>query len=496
MGTIVATRSGKIEGVDAGDHLVFKGIPFAEPPVGALRFQPPRREQPWTGTLDAAAYRPICPQNDMMLETLMGGEGNTKDEDCLSLNVWTPSLDGSRPVLVWIHGGAFQFGSGATVWYDGAKFATNDDVVVVTINYRLGPLGFLHLADLFGDEFADSASVGMLDQVAALEWVHECIASFGGDPTNVTIFGESAGGACVSTLMGMPCARPGELFHKVIAQSGAVSWTLTREQATENTRRVLAEMDIMPGDVAALNAATVDELVTASSVLGIETQGATLPFAPVVDGRSIPVEPLEAIRQGSARGVALITGTNLDEMTLFNLLDPELANITEEGLVTRVQLRYPDEATTLVGSYREQRPDVSLQDLWTVMSSDVVFRIPAIHLAEAQSQHGVTHMYLFTWATPAFGGMLKSCHAVEIPFVFDNLHQPGVDMFLGTGEERQSIAANMNAAWTAFARTGSPQTNQIPEWPLYEVTTRPTMIIDAEWHLDHDPYGAERRLHP
>ncbi len=483
-----------MKGTNEGTHLSFKGIPFAAPPVGALRWKAPTLEAPWDGERDATTFGPINAQLEMMLETLMGATESVKSEDCLTLNVWTPGLDGNRPVMVWIHGGAFQFGSGSTAWYDGAQFVTNGDVVLVTINYRLGPLGYLHLEDLFGAEFAGSGNAGTLDQIAALRWVRECIADFGGDPENVTVFGESAGAASVATLMGTPAAQPGTLFHKVIAQSGAASWSLTREQATENTRKIIEVLGVEAGDSAALLATDIDAIVQASAALGSETTGAALPFAPVIDATVLAVSPLEAVRNGSAAGVALLTGTNLDEMTLFNLIDPALADIDEPGLVQRVQARFPDDAATLVERYRALRPETSLQDLWTAMSSDVAFRIPALRLVEAHLQHGATHMYLFTWPTPVFGGALKSCHAVEIPFVFNNLEQPGVPIFLGDGPERASIAQRMHESWIRFAHKGDPQHAAIPGWPSYDSDRRSTMVIDSDWQLVEDPYGTERVL--
>ncbi len=502
MTPVAITRSGAVRGTQSDatsttgtrfTTLSFKGIPFAQAPINALRWKPPVREIAWEDERDATAHGPICSQNDMMLEAMMGASETVKSEDCLTLNVCTPGLTGKRPVMVWIHGGAFQFGSGSTPWYDGSQFVHNGDVVVVTLNYRLGPLGFLHLEDLFGSEFAGSGNLGVLDQIAALEWVQESIESFGGDASNVTIFGESAGGGSVSTLMGTPAARPGVLFHKVIAQSGAASWGLTRDQATANTQRIIDALGIQAGDVEALRNASVDAIVQASSVLGLETAGATLPFAPVIDGTVLPQSPLEAVREGSARGVALLTGTNLDEMTLFNLIDPALANIDEDGLVMRVSAKFED-AQTLVKQYRGERPDISLSDLWTVMSSDVVFRIPAIRLVEAHLAHGSAHMYLVTWPTPVFGGALKSCHAVEIPFVFNNLEQPGVPIFLGDGPERRDIADRMHAAWIRFAHVNDPGHATIPAWPAYDSDRRATMVIDTQWELQDDPYGSERVL--
>lgn len=494
MVTIAPTRSGDVAGTDAGNHLVFKGIPFAAPPVGARRWKAPVREATWDGVRDATEFGLQAVQTEMMLEQLMGSTGAARGEDCLTLNVWTPSLDGARPVMVWIHGGAFQFGSGSTPWYDGERFAVQGDVVVVTVNYRLGPLGFLHLGELFGDEYATSGNAGLLDQIAALEWVHENIAAFGGDPGQVTIFGESAGGASVATLMGTPAARPGEYFQRVIAQSGAVDWGLEPAAATANARTVLDQLGIAHDDLEALLAVDADALCQAALALGLETEGAALPFAPVHDGIVLPQHPIDAIASGSARGVALMTGTNLDEMTLFNLIDPSLATIDEAGITARVGSRFGNDAAEIVGAYRSLRAELPIADLWTAMSSDAVFRIPALRLVEAHLEHGPAHVYLFTWPTPVFGGALKSCHAIEIPFVFDNLHQPGVPMFVGDGAELPDLARRTHASWTAFARSGDPQHADAPEWPRYDLDRRPTMRIDTEWELVHDPYGDERKL--
>ncbi len=495
MGVIVEARSGKIEGVETDGCLAFKGIAFAAPPVGDLRFLPPVREAAWSDVRDASAFGADVAQNVMILEQMMGTTSHPKSEDALFLNVWTPSLDGTRPVMVWIHGGAFQFGAGSTPWYDGTRFANDGDVVLVTINYRLGPLGFLYLGDLCDDPaLASSGNLGILDQVAALEWVQECISEFGGDPANVTIFGESAGAGSVATLMGTPAARPGALFHKAIAQSGAASWGLTPEHATNQARRVATALGIDATDVAAWRAVTADALVEASSVLGLETDSATLPFAPVHDGVVLPQPPLDAIAGGSAKGVALLTGTNLDEMTLFNIIDPALGSMDDAALAQRISEWIRDGADTLLAGYRANRADATTGDLWTAISTDAVFRVPMLRLLDAHAPHGELHAYLFTWPTPAFGGALKSCHAVEIPFVFDNLHQPGAAMFLGDDAPRDTVAAPMHRAWHAFARSGTPTHGAIPAWAPYDANRRPTMRIDTTWELLDDPYGVERAL--
>jgi para-nitrobenzyl esterase len=495
VAAIVDTRSGKVEGAEQHGVLVFRGVPFAAPPVGARRWRAPQREASWDGVRACTEVAPYIAQSDMMLEQMLGSGEIGRDEGALVLNVWTPGLDGKRPVMVWIHGGAFQFGSGSTPWYDGTRFASNGDVVLVTINYRLGPLGYLYLRDLLGDHFADSGNLGTLDQIASLEWVRDCIAAFGGDPDNVTIFGESAGAGSVGTLLGAPGARG--LFAKAILQSGAASWGNTTDAATDKARRVIEALGITPSapDVQErLYAASADDVVAASVVLGFETSGTSLPFAPVHDGVVLPEPPLDAIRAGSAAGVHVLCGTNHDEMTLFGLMDPTLASIDDAGVIARATHWYSDDVHTLVDRYKAAMPGATIQELWTAIATDAVFRIPGLRLVEAQLAHGPAWVYLFTWPSPAFGGALKSCHALEIPFVFDTLDAAGASMFTGEGPERRAIADRMHAAWIAFARSGSPEHAAIPAWPAYDVASRPTMRIDTEWQLVDDLDGRTRAL--
>jgi para-nitrobenzyl esterase len=495
---IVETRSGKVQGTEAKGVLVFKGIPFAKPPVGDLRWMPPQREEPWHDVRDATAFSDESAQAPFPMAALFGGEQPRNSEDSLYLNVWTPAADGAkRPVMVWVHGGAFMNGSGSTPWYDGTKFATHGDVVVVTLNYRLASFGFLHLADLFGDEFAGSGNAGILDQVAALEWVRENIEAFGGDPANVTVFGESAGGGSVGTLLGLPSARG--LFRAAVPQSGAASWWSTRERATTVARRVIDALGVEPGDVAALRAKTTEEILAAQAVAGLGMGGDNdsrigLPFQPVVDGTVLPEPPLDAIAKGNAAGVRVLVGTNRHEMTLFHLMDQSLAQIDAAGLSKRAQTWVPaDRVQALVDGYLANHAGEPLPEVWTDLSTDAVFRIPAIRLAEAQAAHGPVWMYLFTWETPVFGG-LRSTHALEIPFVFDNLDAPGIAMFTGDSPERQQIADAMHAAWIGLASRGEPTHPGLPDWPQYETSRRATMRFDATCELLEDPGGADRRL--
>ena len=493
-GAIVDTRSGKVQGLEENGVHVFRGIPYAAPPLGRRRWKAPEREDPWDDVRDATRFSDQAAQGEFMLDAMMGGTPRNKSEDCLYLNVVTPGLDDQRrPVMVWIHGGAFMFGEGATPWYDGTAFATHGDVVVVTINYRLGSFGFLHLSDLFGAEVAGSGNIGLLDQVAALEWVRDCIEGFGGDPARVTIFGESAGAGSVATLLGMPAASG--LFSAAIPESGAASWFATTERATEIARVIVETLGVKPGDLDAMYAKTTDEIIAAQAAVGLETDANGLPFQPVVDGVALPQPALDAIAAGSAAGVRLLVGTNHDEMTLFSLMDPALATLDEAAMRERIARSWGgSDVDDFLAAYRRALPGASLQEMWIAIATDALFRVPAIRLAERQLAHAPVWSYLFTWATPAFGGVLKSTHALEIPFVFDTLDQPGGEIFTGTGAERAAIARRMNAAWIAFARDGAPGHADIPEWPRYDTERRATMRIDETWELLDDPMPETRML--
>ena len=490
--TIVATRSGKVEGFERDGVQVFRGIPYAAPPSGTRRWQPPQREEPWAGTRDASSFSPQSAQTKFALTKMMGERQPPYSEDSLYLNVWTPGCDDARrPVMVWIHGGAFIWGAGDTSWYDGSKFAVHGDVVVVTINYRLGPFGFMHLADLFDGAFAGSGNAGILDQIAALEWVRDCISAFGGDPERVTVFGESAGAGSVATLLGTPRARG--LFRAAIAQSGAASWISTRERATRIAARVVENLGIRAGDTEALLGASTDAVLGA--LPAFREDGVTaLPFQPVIDGTVLSEQPLAAIAAGNAAGVRVLTGTNLNEMTLFTIADPDLAMIDDEGVRNRLRAAFGAQGDPVFDSYRARRPDATPQELWLDLSTDGVFRIPAIRLLEAQLAHAPVWSYLFTFQSPVFGGILRSTHALEIPFVFDNLDRGGADILTGSGTERQAIADAMHRGWIAFARDGDPQHAGLPEWPRYDLDRRATMRFDTTFELLDDPAREDREV--
>ncbi|HLZ71990.1 MAG TPA: carboxylesterase/lipase family protein [Dehalococcoidia bacterium] len=493
--TLVETKYGRLQGNEENGVQVWKGVPFAAAPVGALRYRPPQPPAAWSGVRQATAFSPTAPQLPSPLNNLFGREQQPSSEDCLYLNVWSPAADGAtRPVLVWIHGGAFTGGSGSTPWYDGAAFARNGDVVVVTINYRLGLLGFLHLAELGGESFASTGNLGILDQVAALRWVHENIAAFGGDPDNVTVFGESAGGMSVGTLLGTPSAKG--LFHKAILQSGAAHNVRGAEAATQIAREALKTLEVEARNVAALRELSVEQILAGQAKLAISSaaSGGGLFAQPVVDGTALPRQPLAAVASGSAAGVPLLIGTNLDEMKLFSALDPGMG--TEDGFRKRGAAQ-AGEATfvKLADAYAAGRPNESKVEAWTHLLSDRVFRIPAVRLAETQEKQGApVWMYRFDYQSPALDGKLGACHALEIPFVWNNLNAPGSTTFTGERPDRQPLADRMQAAWIAFARGGNPNAAGLPSWPAYESGSRATLIFDVDCRVENDPDGAERRL--
>ncbi len=486
--TVVETTCGKVRGSDQGAVSVWKGIPFAQPPVGELRFRPPQPPQAWAGVRDATEYGMVAPQAVLREGSPLGNRltPGEESEDCLYLNVWSPRADGRRrPVLVWLHGGAFTMGSGSTPLYDGTSFAQQGDVVAVTLNYRLGALGFLYLDELLGEQYSGSGNNGLLDQIAALQWVHDNIAAFGGDPDRVTIFGESAGAMSVGTLLAMPAAKG--LFRQAILQSGAASSVRSRESAARVTREFLDELGLQESEASALATLPLANLMAAQTrILG--KQSALLAFGPVVDGTSLPRPPLEAVASGAARDIPLLIGTNHDEMRLFNAANP---TPPDERVLRHF---FGDEADRALATYNASRPQASPADIWSAMQTDQVFRMPAIRLAELQAKQGApVWMYRFDWPSPAFGGRLGAAHALELAFVWNNIAKAAMRPLLGD-EPPQELARRMHEAWIAFARTGHPGTPDLPPWPPYDSEQRATMLFNISCEVVNDPDAAERRV--
>jgi len=493
--TIAETKQGTVQGREKDGVVLFAGIPYAAPPTGPRRFRAPQPHDGWTGMRDARRFGPAAPQPRE--EGLTANRDVHWDEDCLTLNVCTPALDDAcRPVFVWIHGGGFRTGQGAIPWYNGASFAQLGDIVTVSLNYRLGALGFAHLEEIGGADYAGSGLNGIRDQIAALEWVRDNIAAFGGDPQRVTVAGESAGGMSVGTLLGCPSAAG--LFRGAIPQSGAAHNTLSRHEGAELARR-FAEA-VGAGSINGLIAAPVERILGAQVELERQsgrgdfrawnaTGLAGMPFQPVVDGHVLPQPPIDAVRAGLSSDVRILVGTNRDEMTLFGL------GGVDENRLRRIAARIFPDADAALAVYRTEWPAASPDELLVAIMTDRIFRIPAVRLAEAQAESGGTaYQYLFTWESRAFGGRLKSTHALEIPFVFNNLHRAGVDVFLGLCPTPQALADAMHAAWIAFIRRGDPSCDAVGEWPAYRPERRAVMELGDRIGVRIDPYGATRQL--
>jgi para-nitrobenzyl esterase len=489
---IVETTAGRIRGVNVNGIRTFRGVPYGATTAGANRFMPPKKPVPWTGVRDALSLGPSSPQlpgfKTPEIQMMQNLSSNPSSEDCLVLNVWTPGLDsGKRPVMFWLHGGGFQFGSGGQPFYDGANLARRGDVVTITINHRLGCLGFLHLGDLGGPAYAKSGNVGILDAVAALEWVRDNIDRFGGDPGNVMIFGESGGGSKVSTLLGMPAAKG--LFHRAAIESGPALTALSRDAGTKNATAFLTLLGLDRTSLDRLHHISVEELIEAQAM----TRG---PFSPVHDGIVIPENMFDPVATPISADVPLIIGSNKDEGTFLLQSDAELFTINDDGLRKRVHTYVggSDEAAERVLSiYRRTYPDARPTDSWVQIYTDRSMRMRSITLAERKAAAGraPVYMYFFAWNTVGFKGRYKALHMAEIPFVFDNIDN--ADAMTHGRADARALAGKMSGAWIAFARTGNPATSALPAWPAYSASTRATMILDNDPRVENDP-ARELRL--
>jgi len=494
---VADTAEGRLRGALEDGLAVFRGIPYARPPLGPLRFAAPRPPEPWSGVRDALAFSPTAPQRPGVLSRMLGFSAESS-EDCLSLNVWTPAADaGRRPVLVWVHGGSFTGGSGSMPLYDGAGLAARGDVVVVTINYRLGALGFITLP---GDA-PGATNRGLLDQLAALGWVRRNAGAFGGDPEQVTVFGESAGAMSLGVLLGVPAARG--LFRGAILQSGGASNFLQRDEADRVSRSFFAALGAPDPVRGTLEALPVERLLEAQDHCAAEMwqRERRMAFQPVVDGALLPRPPLEAVAAGDAANVRLLAGTNLDEQGLWAPTDPKLAELDEAGLLRRLRRVLPgraddgrEHAERVVALYRdarEGRASVDPRDLWLAIETDRTFRAPVTQLAAAQARHQPdTWVYLFTWKSPALDGALGACHALEIPLVFGTADRGALRTFVGAGPEMERLSETMQDAWLAFARGDEPGDG----WPRYEASRRATQLLGAECGVAEAPYERERRF--
>jgi para-nitrobenzyl esterase len=487
-GPLVETASGKIRGSVVNKIYAFRGVPYGASTAGAGRFMPPAKPQPWTGvkeTIELGIRSPQGPGGEPP-EVLPMDRHEPMGEDCLMLNVWTPSVrGGKRPVMVWLHGGGYSTGSAGFIMYDGANFARKQDAVFVGVNHRLNVFGYLYLAGLGGAKYAQSANLGQMDIIAALEWVRDNISRFGGDPHNVTICGQSGGGGKVSNLLAMPAAKG--LFHRAIIQSGANLRSTEIEDANKSTETFLAKLNLKASQIDELQKMPMQQLLDAMK----GTQG--LRLAPVVDRRTLPTHPFDPVAPEVSASVPILLGTMETEDTFF--AGTPVDDMDDATLHQRVKqaLRSDDaDADRMIGVYRRVFAKIPNIDVYLKMLADNTRRANAIALADRKIALGKApaYVYYFTWRSPVREGKMKAYHTLEIPFAFDNVDEAKI--MTGDGAERYPLQERVSGAWAAFARTGNPSHRGLPNWPAYNAEQRPTMIFNAECKVVNDPHHEER----
>jgi len=492
----VETESGKVAGRRSDGLAVFLGIPYAAPPVGPLRLRPPQPVPPWPGVRDAMSYGPDAPQRApvaALYEGLDDGGLPPQSEDCLSLNIWTPGCDSARrPVMVWIHGGGYTSGGARRPVYDGTALARGGGLVFVSINYRLGILGLASHPELADEQTGDFANWCLLDQIAALEWIRRNIERFGGDPAQVTVFGESAGGGAVSLLMLAPRARG--LFQRAIVQSSSPR-PASLDQGALAVEELCKAVGCRPRELRRVEVAKL--LDAQPSWARTAGAGLTAP-RPVLEGRSLPHGPFELANAGGTREIDLLIGSNRDEVKLFLRTDPARQSMDEPELRRRLDrlLRgAPEEPDALIETYRTARrargESLHPWELFCALISDRMMRVPALQLLERHTRAGGRGFsYLVTWESPLHD--LGACHAIELPLVFGTLGAPGIDRFTGSGPQAAELSGLMGRAWTAFARGEDPGVPGLGDWPAYAEKSRPTMVFGPSPGCENAPREPER----
>jgi len=507
MAVSVNAACGEIIGLQREGYQEFRGIPYAEQPIGVARFKAPQPLLPFDEPFKADRFQDAAIQDKLPLFGI-----TQTSEDCLYLNIWTPNCDDrKRPVMVWIHGGGYTTGSGSQLIYNGRHLATRGDVVVVTINYRLGALGFLYLNELIDQDLGISANNGLLDQIEALRWIRDNIASFGGDPDDITLFGESAGGWSVASLLACPAARG--LFRRAILQSGGADQVLTRTEATEIARKFLEYAGINPEQPEKLWQLTPEQIIRAQGKLtrlsfnrGAYSQPVLqsgMVLMPVVDGTILPQTPLSAIQQGAARDIPLMVGCTRDEWKLFlNLPGTEalfaesnVREIQKSDLIERIEKSVPGMGERAANLYekllQQSGRDYTLADIFSAFQSDLMFRIPTLRIAEAQAEHNTnTYVFQFNWDK----GGLGACHASDIPFVFNCADSPFGKFLVGEHPSAHKLTTQVQNCWIAFARSSDPSTDGVGKWHAFDGANRQVMCFDESISLTTDPFAHSSNL--
>lgn len=498
---VANTAAGKVRGYTRNGTLTFKGIPYGASTAGDNRFMPPQKPTPWTDTRDCLVYGPICPQKpdtgwfQQEYGFLYQWIDGMHDEDCLRLNVWTPALDGKkRPVMFWIHGGGFFSGSSQEhPSYDGENLTKLGDVVVVSINHRLNIHGFLDLSD-YGPKYASSGNVGMLDIVAALEWVRDNIANFGGDKDNVTIFGQSGGGTKVITLMAMPSAKG--LFHRAISQSNSIVQVATHAYAAQYTTLVLADLDISKENIADLHKVKPIRLQEALAAAERKMGGTVPPdvgrsgLQPVVDGKILPTHPFDPGAPALSANVPFMVGTTRNEASA-SINNAAIESLDEEGLKKRLIDKYKAKGEQIYQTLRKAHPGVKPVEILSYISA----QNPMAYLQasrKAAQNAAPAYLYMFAWHTPVLDGRPRSFHCSEIPFAFANTAK--CENYTGDTDDARKLADKMARAWINFARYGNPNHKGLPMWPAFTDANGAMMVFNNKCKVRNDPDGDARKL--
>jgi para-nitrobenzyl esterase len=503
---IAETTAGKVCGITERGVLAFKGVPYGASTVDNRRFLPPVPPEPWTGIRYAGDFGPICFQTGFLVDESRNyanarTEGHIRylpqSENCLVLNVWTPGLKdgGKRPVMVWLHGRGHYAGAASETMYNGANLAKRGNIVVVSINHRLNVFGYLYLEEIAGQEFQGSGIAGELDIVLALKWIKDNINFFGGDPDNVTIFGQSGGGGKVCNLMGMPSAKG--LFHRAIVQSGPAIRGVEAKDATSYSERLLAKLGIKANEIDKLRQIPAPQLLLAADSISekprVNLTGRVMNdlmrFQPVVDGNYLPAHPFDPVAAPTTANIPLMIGSVRDENATYVAGDPRRRRLTEEELRKRLTPLLGDKLDHVLSIYMKTRPNDTPWDLYTGITSEA-FRRSTIRLVERKLKGGPApvYMYLFTYVSNFLGGLFKAGHGTEIAFVFDNTDDVPL---AGDKPEKYQLAAAMSEAWIAYARTGNPSHPGIPKWEPYTLNKRNTMLFNVQSRLEIDPAREE-----